>query len=160
MKFVDVENLSAADLKEQRAVVVDSLEAEPAELKARYVQARLDAKQRDEKMAEQGKTITLLQDSLERETAARLSAEKRVFDVGQELQRMASSHNAQAEQWTLARQNLEGEIGQLKADALALQDRCDRLKLQCCRNADAINTAAGALNKAIASQQIETADQG
>ena len=67
MTLHEIENLSFAELKAQRTDLVESLkETDAGALAARYVQARMDAKQRDEKLAEQGKTIALLQASLEK----------------------------------------------------------------------------------------------
>jgi hypothetical protein len=50
MKLEDIENLSFAELKQQGASIVESLGG--GDLAKRYVQARTDAKQRDEKLAE------------------------------------------------------------------------------------------------------------
>lgn len=71
MTLADVENLTAAELKAKRSEIVKSIEGEkvPVEdLITRYLQARLDAKVRDEKLAEQGKAITILQQELEAAT--------------------------------------------------------------------------------------------
>lgn len=62
MTIIDIENMTAEELKAQRAEAVKS--TGDNELAARYVQARLDAKQRDEKLAEQGVTITTLTKAL------------------------------------------------------------------------------------------------
>lgn len=171
MKLADVENLSAAELKEQRAAIVESLEADAAELKARYVQARLDAKQRDEKLAEQGKTITLLQESLESTKAALESEVSKCNAIGGELQRVCDNHNHQASQWSaelrqlkeqFERQELEWAVdkAKLQGELKIAKDRGDRLYLQAIRNANAINTAAKLLNDALAAQQIDNAEQG
>lgn len=66
MTLTEIENLSFADLKARRDELLASLkDADRAELTARYLQARTDAKQRDEKLAEQGQTITALQAGVE-----------------------------------------------------------------------------------------------
>lgn len=171
MKIQDVENLSATELKEQRTAIIESLEADATELKARYVQARLDAKQRDEKLAEQGKTITLLQESLESTKAALEAEVSKCTAVGGELQRACDNHNHQASQWSADRQQLKEQFErqELKwaVDKANLQgvlkiakERGDRLYLQAIRNANAINTAAKVLNDALAAQQIDNVDQG
>lgn len=70
MELHEIENLSATEIKEQRAQLIEDAKAAPVDqLASRYMQARLDAKTRDEKLAEQGKTITLLQQALEKASA-------------------------------------------------------------------------------------------
>jgi hypothetical protein len=62
MNFVEIENQTFAELKANRAKNLELLKsADHDELAARYLQARQDAKMRDEKLAEQGKLITELQ---------------------------------------------------------------------------------------------------
>lgn len=63
-KTHDIENMSVAELKASKNAIIAELQASPAELAARYVQARLDAKMRDEKLAQQGKYITQLEQTL------------------------------------------------------------------------------------------------
>ena len=76
MQLSEIENLDAAALKAGRSELIEAAKAAPAaELAARYVQARTDAKQRDQKLAEQGETIKHLQSALDeaakREAGAR-----------------------------------------------------------------------------------------
>lgn len=59
MTLTEIENLALSDLKAKREEIVKELGG--GELAQRYVQARTDAKMRDEKLAEQGKTIEALQ---------------------------------------------------------------------------------------------------
>lgn len=64
MKIHDIENLSAAELKSRRHELKAGLaSASHDELAGRYLQARTDASMRDEKLAEQGRTITTLNDA-------------------------------------------------------------------------------------------------
>ena len=66
MSLTEIENLAHAELKAQRDELVKAAAKAPAnELAARYVQARTDAKARDEKLAEQGRTINALNDACE-----------------------------------------------------------------------------------------------
>ena len=68
MTSTDIENLSFAEIKEQRDSLVDEASKAPTdELARKYVRARMDAVQRDEKLAEQGKTITALQQALDQQ---------------------------------------------------------------------------------------------
>lgn len=67
MTLIEIENLTFAELKSHRSEAIEAAKAaDVGELAARFVDARTDAKQRDEKLGEQGKIIVLLQDSLER----------------------------------------------------------------------------------------------
>lgn len=66
MTLHEIENMSFADLKENRVALIESMKLLSAkELAERYLQARTDAKQRDEKLSEQGRTIESLQDGLD-----------------------------------------------------------------------------------------------
>lgn len=66
MKISDVENLSFAEMQNQKSVIIESIvTADPAELAARYLQARMDAKRRDEKLWEQGVEITGMLENLQ-----------------------------------------------------------------------------------------------
>lgn len=58
MNFAEIENCSFAELKANRDELLKKLGGN--ELAERYLQARTDAKQRDEKLAEQGATIAAL----------------------------------------------------------------------------------------------------
>jgi hypothetical protein len=58
MQIHEVENLPAAELKTRKAELIEALGG--GELAQRYVQARTDAKMRDEKLAEQGGMIAAL----------------------------------------------------------------------------------------------------
>ncbi len=64
-KTILIENLNFAELKARRAdLVSQAKEVGVNELATRYVQARTDAKQRDERMAEQGVLIADLEEKL------------------------------------------------------------------------------------------------
>lgn len=89
MTIIDVENMTAAELKEKRAEIALLLSdqcrgnagvAHSHDLSQRYVQARMDAKVRDEKLAEQGKTISALQDGTQ-------AAKERVVMLQTELEK-------------------------------------------------------------------------
>lgn len=58
-KLASIENLPLADLKASKALLLEEAGALPAsDLAARYIQARTDAKQRDQRMGEMGVEIT------------------------------------------------------------------------------------------------------
>ena len=69
MNIIDIENMTAAELKANQGEAVEAVANDEA-LAQRYVKALLDAKTRDEKLAEQGQTITLLQQAAEQQKAA------------------------------------------------------------------------------------------
>jgi hypothetical protein len=66
MKLIEVENMTAAEIKARRKELVEAINAEKQEEFARrYVDRVLDAKVRDEKLSEQGKQIAALQSRVE-----------------------------------------------------------------------------------------------
>lgn len=78
MTLVEIENLTAAELKSRKAELIEQAKkAKVDELAARYVQARTDATIRDEKLHEQGVTITSLNEALlsEKNLSASLRSE-------------------------------------------------------------------------------------
>lgn len=99
MELHEIENLSAAELKERREELVAAARKAPVDqLAARYVQARTDAKLREDKLAEQGKTIMLLQQAMEKsdvgheltkqslvQTQAALSAKEKELGASQSI---------------------------------------------------------------------------
>lgn len=65
MKITEIEGLSFAELKNRREELLGFLEKDAAEVLARrYLKARTDAKQRDEKLAVQGRVIKGLEGDL------------------------------------------------------------------------------------------------
>lgn len=64
--LIDIENMSAAEIKQRWDDCADAARGtNAADLAQRYVQARFDAKLRDEKLAEQARTIEGLSTGLE-----------------------------------------------------------------------------------------------
>lgn len=143
MTLQEIENLTFEELKAQRADILESLKTTNLrDVSERYLQARIDAKQRDEKLAEQGKTITLLQ-------------------AGHDtLQKQLTEANI-----ALVEATNRAEMGVAEIDRLRglLRDECDRsqrLKVCAAKHQDAITTAAKALNDAIGRNEIEVAAEG
>lgn len=65
VKLAQIENMPHAKLKDNKADLIAAAAMEPvAELAARFVNARIDAKRRDERMAEMGAEITGLQETV------------------------------------------------------------------------------------------------
>lgn len=132
MTFEDIENLSGTELKNQREAILTAIESlDTGECRKRYLQARIDAKIRDEKLAEQGRTIALLQQTAESLPAVQslLEQEKRETERLRGLLRSAS-------------------------------DRSERLKVQAVKYTHAVTAIAKLANDAISIQNIEQADTG
>ncbi len=95
MTIHEIENLSHADLKAQRVVLLKLLKAvAPEEVAARYLQARTDAKLRDEKLAEQAKLLAVIQEGQEamkqREAAAAVAADELAVGLTNEIDDLRS----------------------------------------------------------------------
>lgn len=141
----EIENLSAEDLKARRAEILESLKQHTAEeLAGRYLQARTDAKLRDEKLALQGEEIkqtnTLLQ-----------SANARADALGGELDKAKLECAAVQRQY----EAIVPERQALK-DQLVLQDkRLARIKNEALRGNRAMTSAVQGLTEAINAQRIE-----
>jgi predicted transcriptional regulator len=143
MKISEIENLTFTELKSRHDELIAAMkDVATPELAARYVQARTDAKQRDEKMSEQGRTIKELQLALE---ATREREQAAVSQVA----------NTSSENKTLGE-----KVTRLTADVQTAQARADRLKTQALRNQAAVTSAAKLLNDAITAQDVEAADKG
>ncbi len=188
MKIHEVENMSADELKTGQAEIVKALDGN-AELAARYVQARLDAKIRDEKLAEQAKTLEALQVGIDLATQAANAAKeetakaKGIGDtLGRELdtvvgdartsaQQCAALMAEQVEEHNKQLDSLRSEHSVIDTAARASQQigdkmiadltqRCDRLKVQAETYDAAITTIHKAAADAIASRELARADQG
>ena len=154
MKIQDIENMTAADLKAKRTELVKALGdagsgVSVPELAARYVQARMDAKMRDEKLAEQGLTITNLNALLEVERAATKAA----------LAKWEQTDMALGVR-TVEKDQAWEEIGKLKETLAAHIDRGNRLKAEAERNFKALSTAEKGLKDALAARELDAAERG
>ena len=82
MKLEDIEAMTVEELKSQKdELSTFAATCEPKQLAARYIKARLDAAIRDEKLSEQGVTITNLNESLQ----AAKGKEAKLVSAGTEL---------------------------------------------------------------------------
>lgn len=161
MTLIEVENLSAAQLKERRAELIEAIKgADPVELATRFVDARHDAKLRDERLGEQGETINALKQGLGAATQRAAeqegmlaAASKRIKDGDALMDQMTADLAAVKAEASKA---IEGVKAALKAE----QAKSARLTAQLRQREAAVNTAAKALNDAIAARLVETAEQG
>lgn len=161
MNIHDVENLPASELNERRPEVIEALKDQPAEdLAARYVQARMDANQRDGRLAEQGKTITALQKGLE-------LAEQKTASVEGQLKQTVENANGLArtlvEERTASRAQMAKATQRIEELTHAVESqeaRADRNKAEASRNHQAVAQAAKILNDTLATQAVEAANAG
>ena len=172
MTIHKIENMTFSELKKKQAELAESLAGElPQELATRYLQARTDAKQRDEKLAEQGKTITSLNEGHEFLTGrvAELELQITLKDDAiairsRELEFARQAHSNEVAALTQAHSDvvnaLNDEISELKNSLLRQTQRAVRLKVQAIVNQTALTGAAKLLNDAISARQIEDADTG
>lgn len=174
MTIQDVENLSFAELKARRAELIEAITASTISIKevaGRYIQARADAKHRDEKLAEQAKTIAALQEGLEavkeREAAAVEASKELITALKDEVAEFRKTSDAAIVELKQAAKESDAVTEELlranTAQAelvLELGQRCDRLKVQAEAYADAIGIIYKTSTDAINSRVIAQADEG
>lgn len=161
MTLTEIENLSAAELKSRKdELVAAASQADPAELAVRYVQARTDASLRDEKLSEQGKTITTLQGAFDQLKASAQADLSKLGGIVAELQQ-------RVEKFVDAVSQKDAAIANLNLQIVEHSARADRLKVEAGRNLAALNSAASAMTSALTTiatalgqQAVESADQG
>lgn len=156
MALEAIENMSASELKDQREALVALAAGQPAaDLAARYVQARLDARMRDEKLAEQGKTITILQAAHEELSGANAELRLTVDDYKAGLVATRAAH---ATALASEKARLDEVTSQL---ATAIRQR-DLLRVQADKFASAIGTILQLTTEAVQAQAIAQAasDEG
>ena len=161
MTLADIENMTFADLKAKRAEAIDAAKkSNAADVAERYVQARADAKQRDETLASQGATITALNQGL-------AAATEKVNALGGQVKELAAQLEAagmkEAEMLALTA-NIRDEsakaLADLKAKLAAETARAERLKAMATVHHAAIAEIGKLSHNALAAQAIETADKG
>lgn len=114
MTITEIENLTAAELKSRRDQLIAEAQKAPAdEVARRYVQARQDAAMRDEKMAEQGRTITALQEAL---TDLKAKSSQQAGEIATLLRAVDEAETMIASERT-ANQNLREQIQQEREEA-------------------------------------------
>lgn len=172
MSIHEIENLSFAELKEKRAEITEALKGIPVEeLANRYLQARTDAKQRDDKLSEQGKTITALQDGL---AASKQQTEVTQAEVQKALQavqgleaklvHVGTEFNDFQTKTKMENEELKSKVIDLalksESKISELTERCERLKVQAGRYATAISGIQKMSLDAINSQVLDNAETG
>ena len=183
MSIHEIENLSHEELKAQKADLLEKLKAmSPDDLAPRYLQARTDAKQRDERMAEQAETLGALKTGLN-------SAKSQVATVNEDASKAVADMRADADQFKKCADatidDLEAQLKQAAkeraseqavhskcqtdlatrcedlAKRLTLETRrCERLKVQAERHNDAISAIGKLATDAMNSRELAQADEG
>lgn len=161
MNIHEIENMTFAELKANRAELIDAIKKTPPEdLARRYLQARTDAKQRDEKLAEQGKTIVALQDgnaALSEKVAsieAQLASSKLAIEnYTRELEAARVAHSDEMAVLNEKRNELSGMLSEEK-------ERAARLKVQAEKYMSAVSSIHSVALDAINSQVIDDAETG
>lgn len=156
MKLHDIENLPFAELKARRVELVKvAIVTEVDELAARYVQARTDAKGRDEKLAEQAKTLAALQEGLEavkeREALTTKACDEAVAAIQKESAQLLKTADDTVVEWEIACQKHLEVIENLQSNNAALVEQVTKLGSQCER----LNTQAKSATEAMTTVQVE-----
>lgn len=147
MKLHDIENLTHAELKAGRTELIEEAKTAPHDdLAARYVQARLDSKARDETMSVQGRTIEELGRAVASVTADRDATKAKLDNA---ISALASASNSADEagksyQATIADLNTKLSAASSRANAAESKAAARRAAL-----AD-VMTFAGELNARVA----------
>lgn len=168
MQIHEIENLSFFDLKTRQAelieaakdVSVEELPERVDELAKRYVQARTDATMRDEKLADQAKTLEALRTGLDAATEKVAAAEQ----VSNDLLAKRATDQQTAEKEKAKASQVESDLNQrckeVVGNFVREQQRSARLKNQADKFASAVTTIHKAAFDAINSQEIDDADKG
>jgi hypothetical protein len=154
MDITTIEQKSFAELKAERSELTLQAKGAPLDaLASHYIRALTDAKHRDEKMGEQGRTITALQDALDAEKAKVTELAASLKEASETLEQVRASAQGVARSDKLA-------IGTLTEGVAQQTARADRLKVHADISKEAVVQAAATLNAAVAKMQTEAADQG
>ncbi len=156
----DIEALSFAELKTRREELAQSLrdavengEVKPEAVVARYLNSLRDAKMRDEKLGEQGRTITELQHAL-------LDLRTRLAECEQVKLQQAGDLDTLR---TSARETSQADKAALAAATESLQRetaRADRLAALATRRHAAMAQIAKVSGEAIGQDAVDAANEG
>lgn len=161
MSIHEIENKTFADLKAERESLVEAAKSLPVDdLAARYVQARTDAKQRDEKLAEQAKTIEALRDGLaamkeraEAETTKLAESVKTLDSVESQVDQKDRDYRATCGEFESKAMAAAGQISELTR-------RCERLKVQAEKYNAAISGVHRLTTDAVNARTLTEAGEG
>lgn len=167
MLIHDIENMTSSGLKNNAsdlaAKILDAIAGEALtqeELAERYIQARLDAAVRDEKLGEQGGIITSLQKGLNAaEEVLKAEVERMTQEAITATGEISRLTGALMERDTMVEKGKEllVEGRSLLVDE---RERANRMTIVATRNELAINGSAKLLNDAISQRLVDAADSG
>ena len=161
MDIHEIENSSFAELKANRDALVETAKKVPmGDLAIRYIQARTDAKGRDDKLAEQALTLKLLKDAL---TDLKAKSEAAAVEAAETNRDLSAAVVTGEREWDAFQSNLKKvakEALDNEAKLIAANARADRMKGEALRNFKALSSASKLLADAMAQHVTETANLG
>lgn len=161
MEIHEIENLSFAELKQRRDDLIESLKSQPpGVLAARYLQARTDAKQRDEKLSEQGTTINNLNELVQTQSKTILAREEQLSSKDKAISKYVSELEAARKAHSDEVSVLNGQLKECRESLAAETARADRLKSEADRANKALTSAEKSLKDALAERELEATDKG
>jgi len=161
MKLHEIKNLSAEALKENAGEHVEACKKCPAdELAASFIAALTDAKLRDEKLAEQGRTITTLSDSLEQSKAVHRKDCEEAKASTLALRNESLKHADTIKRLQDTIESLASQLGVTKEALNIAEARATRHKALAMRNHQAVTAASKILSDANTAAQLDIADEG
>lgn len=153
MKITEIENMKADELKAKKSEAVEAVK-DDLQLAARYVQARLDATMRDEKLGEQGRTITALQGAL---AAVKQSVSEILAKSEVDRNDLAAKHEELSESYRKALAEIESKWDADRTALKASTEYIDKLVQQlAAEKQDRASALALAKDRRVALAQIST----
>lgn len=188
MKTIEVENMTAAELKERQDELAKAVDGEP-DLPERYIKALITSKVRDETMGKQARTLETLQTGLEsakRGMALKDEIAVRIIDEREGLRdqvtQLERASKDDEEKYKAALSKLESEFNQdmdmrdgvlaeLRAKLKDAVARGDRLAVKATKAIAGLTTVGAAtqvalitvqttVSEVLALDELESADRG
>ena len=111
MKLIDIENMTADQIKAQRSeCIADAAKGDVAELAMRFVDARYDAKRRDERLGPMGAEIKLLKTELKAAVEALATTVKERDELAADNQRLTSQAEGTEKRVKAGRKQLQSAL--------------------------------------------------
>lgn len=158
MKLCDIKNLTASELKERREELTKL--AGGNECAAAFIQSLTDAKLRDEKLAEQGVTISRLNDALGMSAENVAKAQTLIAETTAALDKERADRSKECQCHAEACGKLKASIDELSSKLTAETARANRLAALCARSEKFINAVVAGGNELIAARMVEVTNEG
>lgn len=157
MDRVAIENMTCGELKAVRNEAVEAMKEEPSVLLAGlYITVQITAKLRDEKLAEQGRTITLLQENAEITKARIVQAESRL----EAAEKARLQDGVQITNLAVALQEQAAQLNAVEAKAARYRQLVEASSSALQNANSAVASAQNAVMTAIQSVQLDAAEHG